>query len=109
MMSTMRKHRPGIFLVLVLIVITVATMAVYSFTELMLAYDDSAYLTGDLVQARVTYPFFPLALFFMGFRRDFLRIASKDIFYLNFTLLSSGISCPLYYLYYEKKEAGNDP
>jgi hypothetical protein len=36
-----------------LIVITVATMAVYSFTELMLAYDDSAYLTGDLVQARV--------------------------------------------------------
>ncbi|MGB0595555.1 MAG: type II secretion system protein GspK [Rubripirellula sp.] len=49
----MRRQRPGIFLVLVLIVITVATMAVYSFTELMLAYDDSAYLTGDLVQARV--------------------------------------------------------
>ncbi|MDA9857772.1 general secretion pathway protein GspK [Rubripirellula sp.] len=53
MISTMRRQRPGIFLVLVLIVITVATMAVYSFTELMLAYDDSAYLTGDLVQARV--------------------------------------------------------
>ncbi|MDG2223254.1 MAG: type II secretion system protein GspK [Rubripirellula sp.] len=49
----MRRQRAGIFLVLVLIVITVATMAVYSFTELMLAYDDSAYLTGDLVQARV--------------------------------------------------------
>ncbi len=53
MISTMRRQRAGIFLVLVLIVITVATMAVYSFTELMLAYDDSAYLTGDLVQARV--------------------------------------------------------
>ncbi|MGB7329550.1 MAG: type II secretion system protein GspK [Rubripirellula sp.] len=38
---------------LVLIVVAVATMAVYSFTELMLAYDDSAYLAGDLVQARV--------------------------------------------------------
>lgn len=36
-----------------LIVVAVATMAVYSFTELMLAYDDSAYLAGDLVQARV--------------------------------------------------------
>jgi len=47
------RGRRGIFLVLVLIVIVVATMAVYSFTELMLAYDDSAYLTADLVQARV--------------------------------------------------------
>ena len=28
-------------------------MAVYSFTELMLAYDDSAYLAADMVQARV--------------------------------------------------------
>ena len=28
-------------------------MAVYSFTELMVAYDDAAYLSGDLVQARV--------------------------------------------------------
>ena len=45
--------RGGFFLVLVLIVIAVATMAVYSFTELMLAYDDSAYLAGDIVQARV--------------------------------------------------------
>lgn len=45
--------RRGFFLVLVLIVIVVATMAVYSFTELMLAYDDAAYLAGDVVQARV--------------------------------------------------------
>jgi DNA uptake protein ComE-like DNA-binding protein len=37
----------------VLVVIAVATMAVYSFTELMLAADDTAYLQGDLVQARV--------------------------------------------------------
>ena len=47
------NRRTGFFLVLVLIVIAVATMAVYSFTELMLAYDDSAYIAGDLVQARV--------------------------------------------------------
>ncbi len=47
------RRRPGFFLVLVLIVITVATLACYSFTELMIAYDDSAYLTGDIVQARV--------------------------------------------------------
>jgi type II secretory pathway component PulK len=48
-------HRPrrGFFLILVLIVVAVATMAVYSFTELMLAYDDSAYLAADMVQARV--------------------------------------------------------
>lgn len=45
--------RNGFFLVLVLIVIAVATMAVYSFTELMVAYDDAAYLAGDVVQARV--------------------------------------------------------
>ncbi|MGI9472219.1 MAG: general secretion pathway protein GspK [Rubripirellula sp.] len=47
------KPRTGFFLVLVLIVVAVATMAVYSFTDLMLAYDDSAYLSGDIVQARV--------------------------------------------------------
>ncbi len=47
------RVRRGFFLILVLIVIAVATMAVYSFTELMLAYDDSAYLAADLVQARV--------------------------------------------------------
>ncbi|MCH1494950.1 MAG: general secretion pathway protein GspK [Rubripirellula sp.] len=48
------RQREGFFLVLVLIVIVVATMAVYSFTDLMVAYDDAAYLSGDLVQARVT-------------------------------------------------------
>lgn len=52
-MGRRRDRRNGFFLVLVLIVIAVATMAVYSFTELMLAYDDSAYIAGDLVQARV--------------------------------------------------------
>jgi type II secretory pathway component PulK len=46
-------RRDGFFLVLVLIVVAVATMAVYSFTELMVAYDDSAYLSSDIVQARV--------------------------------------------------------
>lgn len=48
-----RAPRRGFFLVLVLVVVAVATMAVYSFTELMVAYDDSANLSGDLVQARV--------------------------------------------------------
>lgn len=47
------RSRKGFFLVIVLIVIAVATMAAYSFTELMLAYDESAYLAADLVQARV--------------------------------------------------------
>ncbi|MGB1927201.1 MAG: hypothetical protein ACPHL6_11745, partial [Rubripirellula sp.] len=47
-------QRSGFFLVLVLIAIVIATMAVYSFTDLMVAYDDAAYLSGDLVQARVT-------------------------------------------------------
>ncbi len=53
MRSRRLPSRSGFFLVLVLIVIAVATMAVYSFTELMLAYDDAAYLAGDVVQARV--------------------------------------------------------
>lgn len=47
-------NRSGFFLVIVLIVIAVATMAAYSFTELMVAQDDAAYLSGDLVQTRVT-------------------------------------------------------
>ncbi|PHQ35624.1 type II secretion system minor pseudopilin [Rhodopirellula bahusiensis] len=49
-----QNRRRGFFLVLVLIVIAVATMAVYSFTDLMIAADETAYLTGDLVQARAT-------------------------------------------------------
>ncbi|MCM2371686.1 type II secretion system protein GspK [Aporhodopirellula aestuarii] len=53
-MTQNRFHRRhGFFLVLVLIVVAVATMAVYSFTELMLAADETAYLQGDLVQARL--------------------------------------------------------
>lgn len=51
--SNRTGNRPGFFLIIVLIVVAVATMAVYSFTELMVAYDDSAYLSSDIVQARV--------------------------------------------------------
>jgi hypothetical protein len=49
-----RPRRRGFFLVLVLLVIVVATLSVYSFTGVMLAYDDAAYLSNDLVRARVT-------------------------------------------------------
>ncbi len=48
-----RGRQHGFFLVLVLLVIIVSTFAVYSFTGMMVAYDDAAYLTGDLVRARV--------------------------------------------------------
>jgi len=44
--------RRGFFLVLVLIVIVVATMATYSFTDSMIAADRTAYLEADLVKAR---------------------------------------------------------
>ncbi len=47
------KSRRGFFLVLVLVVVAVSTMAVYSFSELMLAADATAYLQGDLVQTRL--------------------------------------------------------
>lgn len=47
------RPKRGFFLVLVLIVIAVSTLACYSFTELMIAYDESAYLASDVVQARV--------------------------------------------------------
>lgn len=53
MKKSIRSARHGFFLVLVLIVVAIATMAVYSFTDLMLAYDDSAYLSGDIVQTKV--------------------------------------------------------
>lgn len=36
---------------------------------------------ADLVQARVTYTFFILAFFFIGFKRDLLQIHKKDIGY----------------------------
>lgn len=48
-----KGSRRGFFLVLVLLVVVVATLSVYSFTGVMVAYDDSAYLSGDLVRARV--------------------------------------------------------
>jgi Type II secretion system (T2SS), protein K len=51
--SLASQRRGGFFLVLVLVVIVVATLSVYSFTELMVAQDDAAHLAGDLVQARV--------------------------------------------------------
>lgn len=46
------RRRRGIFLVVVLVVLAVATLAAYSFTETMLAYDESAHLAGDRVQTR---------------------------------------------------------
>ncbi|MEM6473198.1 MAG: type II secretion system protein GspK, partial [Planctomycetota bacterium] len=49
----MRRRRGGFFLVLALLVIVVATLSVYSFTGMMVAYDDASYLGGDLVRARV--------------------------------------------------------
>ena len=51
--NTGRVKRAGFFLVMVLIVLVIATMAVKSFTGLMVAFDKSAYLSGDVVQARV--------------------------------------------------------
>lgn len=48
------SRRPAFFLVLVLIVIVIASLSVYSFTGLMVAYDDASYLMGDIVQARVS-------------------------------------------------------
>lgn len=47
------KHRRGFFLVLVLVVIAIATMAAYSFTDLMIAYDEAAYLNTDRGQAEL--------------------------------------------------------
>lgn len=49
------KHRPnrkGFFLIVVLVVVAVATLAAYSFTDTMLAFDDAANLVGDQVQTR---------------------------------------------------------
>ncbi|NND98932.1 MAG: general secretion pathway protein GspK [Pirellulaceae bacterium] len=52
-MKSPTLNRHGFFLVLVLVVIVIATMAAYSFTGLMVAFDKAAYLSGDLVQTRV--------------------------------------------------------
>lgn len=45
------RARRGFFLILVLVVVAVATMAAYSFTDLMIAYDEAAYLNHDRGQA----------------------------------------------------------
>ena len=50
--SETRQPRDGFFLVVVLVVIAVATLAAYSFTETMLAYDEASHLSGDTVQTR---------------------------------------------------------
>ena len=45
-------RRGGFFLVVVLVVVAVATLAAYSFTETMLAYDEATHLASDRVQTR---------------------------------------------------------
>lgn len=45
------SRRRGFFLIVVLIVVAVATMAVYSFTDLMQAYDQAAHLNASRAQA----------------------------------------------------------
>jgi DNA uptake protein ComE-like DNA-binding protein len=47
------KRRRGFFLILTLIVIVLSTMAAYSFTDLMIAYDEAAYLNMDRGQAEM--------------------------------------------------------
>jgi hypothetical protein len=49
---SVRHTRSGFFLILVLIVVAVATMAAYSFTDTMLAYDEATHLSGDHVQTQ---------------------------------------------------------
>lgn len=46
-----RSPRRGFFLLMVLVVLTVSTYAVYSFSELMLVMDDAAHLQSDNEQA----------------------------------------------------------
>lgn len=45
------RVRRGFFLILVLVVVAMATMAAFSFTDLMVAYDEAAYLNHDQGQA----------------------------------------------------------
>lgn len=47
------SHRRGFFLVLVLVVLAMATFAAYSFTDMMLAHDEAAYLSRDYAQAEM--------------------------------------------------------
>ncbi len=44
--------RGGFFLIIVLVVVAVATMAAYSFTDTMLAYDEATHLSSDRVQTQ---------------------------------------------------------
>ncbi len=53
---------------------------------------------ADLVQARVTYSFLILAFIFVGFQRDLLQIAKKDIGY--FMLLGIGGFALVQYTYF---------
>ncbi|MGV3486488.1 MAG: general secretion pathway protein GspK [Planctomycetaceae bacterium] len=46
------RDRSGFFLIVVLIVIMVATMAAYSFTDTMLSYDEATHLSSDHVQTQ---------------------------------------------------------
>lgn len=51
--SSRPQTRRGFFLILVLVVIAMATMAAFSFTDLMVAYDEAAYLSTDRGQAEM--------------------------------------------------------
>lgn len=46
-----RRQRRGIFLIIALVVIAIATLIAMNFSDLMLAYDESAYLAGQRTQA----------------------------------------------------------
>src|SRR5882757_8474432 len=46
------KKRPGLVLILVLIVIAMLSLGAYSFTSLMLAHHEAAVITGRQAQAR---------------------------------------------------------
>ena len=46
-----RPRRFGFFLLVTLVTVSVATLAVYSFTETMVVMDDSAHLESEIVQA----------------------------------------------------------
>ncbi|OUT60776.1 MAG: general secretion pathway protein GspK [Rhodopirellula sp. TMED11] len=45
-------RRNGFYIVMALVMIVVATYGVYSFSNIMVVYDDAAYLRGDIVRAR---------------------------------------------------------
>lgn len=49
-----RPPRDGIFLLMVLVIVAVATLAVYSFTETMIVMDDAAHLEAGTIQSRMS-------------------------------------------------------